>query len=228
MDKSLPDAGTTRPAWACLDGEEMRTTAMGQPVDRGIREHLSRCAECRRAVKDLRRELGHAGGHSELRGASMLARPKFWLVLLALALLAFAGVVVIGRRSEKPTPSPVVTSEPVVAPAASPPVRRARPRPRRSAGPSIDAEIVATIRRNQAGVRICYERALKRNDGLTLRLDVQVGVRPTGVVEQVSFDGPAGAPGLTSCIRNVIKTWQFPRAPEAYQSSFPLRLQPSP
>jgi hypothetical protein len=73
---------------------------------------------------------------------------------------------------------------------------------------------------------MCYERALKRNSGLDLRLDVHVRVRSTGAVEQVSIDGPAD-PALTSCIRNVVKTWQFPRAPEAYRSTLPVRLQPS-
>jgi hypothetical protein len=218
-------AHMTRPAWGCLDGEEMRAAAMGRAGDPGIREHLSRCAECRRAVHDLRPELGQTGRHREpRRGSSLLGRPAFWLVLLAMAVGA-VGVVMFGRRSQPPKP---VTSAPAAVSADPPPVRRVRNRARRSGpSPSIDAEIVATVRRNQGGVRICYERALKRNEGLTLRLDVNVSVRSSGVVEQVSIDGPGDASAVTTCIRNVVKTWQFPRSPEAYRSTFPLRLQPS-
>jgi hypothetical protein len=220
-------APDTRPAWGCLDSEEIRAAAAGQPVDAGVREHLARCADCRRAVQDLRRELRHPGARSGPRyRRSMLARPAFWLVLLVLGLGA-VGVVMFLRQRDK-TPPPV-TAEPVVAAPAQPPPPVRRPRPRRGGGgPSIDAEIVATIRRNQSGVRICYERALKRDARLRLRLDVQVSVRSTGAVEHVSIDGPADPPELTACIRNVIKTWQFPSAPEAYRSAFPLRLQQSP
>jgi hypothetical protein len=226
MNESPPMERKARPASACLDGEETRAAARGSD-DPGIREHLSRCADCRRAAQELRRELRHTGSHSQRwRPASMGARPAVWLVLLALAVVA-VGVVLLVRRAEEPkqmTLEPV--AEPVTAPADVPAerrrVRRVRPRP---GGPSIDAEIVATIRRNQSGVRICYERALKRDDDLTLRIDVHVGVTSAGVVEDVSIDGAPGARPLSDCIRNVIKTWQFPRAPEAYRSTFPLRLQ---
>ena len=53
MNQSPPAARGTRPAWGCLDGEEIRAAATGHPVESGVREHLSRCAECERAVHDL-------------------------------------------------------------------------------------------------------------------------------------------------------------------------------
>jgi hypothetical protein len=144
-------------------------------------------------------------------------------VLLLLALVA-GGALVLLRRSDQT--KPVAASEAVTVPAESPPPPARRRRARRASGGSIDAQIVATIRNNQTGVRMCYERALKRDDGLALRIDVSVRIRSTGAVDQVSIEGPA-APALATCVRNVVKTWQFPQAPEAYETAFPLRLQPT-
>lgn len=227
----------TRPAWGCLDHGEIQSAAAGQPVESGVREHLSTCADCRRAVQELRRELGQVASHSELRphGSSRLRRRLLWLVLLAGA--GVAAWVVVTKRAAEP-PKPVAAPEAAAVPDAPPTVRRVRPpRPRRanpssSAGPSspapssLDSQIGATIRRNQSGIRVCYDRALKRNDGLALRLDVNVRMRASGDVEEVSIDGPEGATALTACIRNVIRTWRFPPAPEPYASKFPLLLQP--
>jgi hypothetical protein len=235
MNQSPPAARGTRPAWGCLDSEEIRAAATGLPVESGVREHLSRCAECGRAVHDLRREVGQGASRSEMRrhGSSRVLRRTLWLVLLAGVLVA-AGVLVMKRRPETPTP---VTAEAVAVPAEAPPVRRPRPRPRprprtspapspRSGPSAFDAQVGATIRRNQSSVRYCYERALKRDDSLSLRLDVNVRLRASGEVEQVTVDGPANATALTNCIRNLVRNWRFPAAPEPYGSSFPLLLQP--
>jgi hypothetical protein len=227
MDTPQPEERRARPAWGCLDGEEVRAAARGVG-DPGIREHLARCPGCRRLVQDLRRELGHPGRSSERRHrSSLLARPALWLLLLGGALVVVAAVV-FTRRADEASP---VTAAPAAVPATpaeaaeATPIRRARPRARRVGQQPLDAEIVATIRRNESGVRICYERALKRDAGLTPRLEVQVSVTPAGAVEHVSIDGPPRTRELTGCIRNVVMTWQFPRAPEAYRSTFPLRLQ---
>jgi hypothetical protein len=162
------------------------------------------------------------------------------LLLLVLALGAVGAVIVL-RRSPGPAEtvmSAPATPEPAAVPPDSrparrprirrvgPPAKRATPAPATPA-PSIQREVAATVRRNQAGIRICYERALKLNGSLKMRIDVQVRIRPTGAVEQVSLDPPSGPPPeLLSCITNMIRTWRFPNAPETYGSAFPLHLQP--
>ena len=227
--RTLPSApilggadGSRNPTCVGLPGRRgNRTAATGQAAEPGVDQHLSRCADCRRAVLELQRELGYSGGHRRSRALSLPVRRRFWPVLLVLALVA------AGRWSSSGDPTAPSRSRPA-RPSPRPPSlrlrRRATPCPApggaSAEGGSIDAQIVATIRNNQTGVRMCYERALKRDDGLALRVDVNVRIRSTGAVEQVSIDGPA-APALATCIRNVVMTWQFPQGPEAMR---PLSL----
>jgi hypothetical protein len=216
---------TSRPAWGCLDAMEIRDAAAGRDTDPAIREHLGRCGQCRQAVRELQGDLRRStrtGGSSYRR--PLLARPAFWLLLLALGLLAGALWLLYPRKAPPPIAAPTAAPPPAARPAPRP---ARRPRARRSGGSPGDADIVAVIRRNQTGVRMCYERALKRDPRLSVRLDVRVNVSAAGVVERVSLDGlPDGVP-LSNCIRNVIKTWQFPGAPAAYDTAFPLRLEKS-
>jgi hypothetical protein len=224
--------GTSRPALACLDTPEIRAAAAGDTEDPAIQEHLARCKRCRRDVQELRRALGApptwSGGASYRR--SLLARPGFWLLLIVLALLAF-GLKVLMRDRGTPQPEPPAASEPEQPAATAAAPTRSRPRrarPARTGGSAADAEIIAVIRNNQTGVRVCYERALKRDPGLSLRLNARVSVNSAGAVDRVSLDGlPAGGL-LDDCLRNIMKNWKFPPAPEAYEAAFPLRLQQSP
>jgi len=223
MEKPRPMGTPTRPAWGCLDAEEILAAATARAGDPVIKEHLARCAECRRAVDGVSRELRRPDSSPERGyGGRMLARPRFWLAILAIALLAFRIVAFLTRKLEEPKR---VAPAPVAVPADPPSVS---PTPTPRDGKAMDAEIVAAIRRNQASVKGCYERSLKRDHDLRLRLEVQVNVRATGTVESVSIDTPTGAREVTSCIRHVIKTWRFPRAQEGYTTAFPLRLQQSP
>jgi outer membrane biosynthesis protein TonB len=157
----------------------------------------------------------------------MASRP--WLVLAVLALVGGGIWVLVRRPPEKPAPLAAVPATPVLrvpaAPAGEPPARPSRRPHIRPGRAPMDRDIVATVRDNQSGVRSCYERALKRDHGLTARLEVEVSVLPTGTVERVGVGGASAAPELTSCIRTTIKGWKFPHAPQPYSTAFPLRLQ---
>jgi hypothetical protein len=219
---------TSRPAWGCLDAREMREAAAGHAEDPAIRAHLASCGQCRQAVHELQGAFGRPMRTlRRVTAGYRRSRSGFWLVLLVLALGALAVVMFLRTRKTPPPEQQATATEPqpVAAPAKRPKPRRARP-PRASGSPA-DAAIVDVIRRNQTGVRMCYERALKRDHGLSLRVDVRVNVSSAGVVDRVSLDGLQDGVPLANCISNVIRTWRFPAASAAYETAFPLRLQQS-
>jgi hypothetical protein len=78
---------------------------------------------------------------------------------------------------------------------------------------------------NQAGVRTCYERALKSVGHATGgRVDVNVLVGPSGAVRRVALEAPPRLAMLGPCIRRVISHWAFPSNPVEYGTQFPLVL----
>ena len=79
---------------------------------------------------------------------------------------------------------------------------------------------------NQAGIKTCYERALKRDSRLrTGRLDITVSVGATGVVQNVQVHGPSDFLIIQDCIKNAIRHWHFPANVEEYATSFPFIMQ---
>jgi hypothetical protein len=227
--------GTARPAMACLDTREIREAAAGEPEDPAVSLHLTKCKRCRREVRELRAALGGStwsGGSTYRR--SVLARPGFWLFLITLPLVVYAVVMFMRQkpRQEEP-PSALEQQEqepepeqPVAAESKRPRARRARAP--RSSGSSADAEIVAVIRNNQTGVRMCYERALKSDPGLSLRLDARVNISAAGLVDQVSLSGLRAGSPLHTCIHDVMRGWKFPPRAAPYDTAFPMILQKSP
>jgi len=79
---------------------------------------------------------------------------------------------------------------------------------------------------NQAGIKTCYERALKRDSRLrTGRLDITVSVGATGVVQNVQVHGPSDFLIIQDCIKSAIRHWHFPANVEEYATSFPFIMQ---
>jgi predicted Zn finger-like uncharacterized protein len=79
---------------------------------------------------------------------------------------------------------------------------------------------------NQAGIKTCYERALKRDSRLrTGRLDITVSVGASGVVQNVQVHGPSDFMIIEGCIKNAIRHWHFPANMEEYATSFPFIMQ---
>ena len=222
---------SSRPVWGCLDAREMQGAAAGQPVDPAIREHLAGCGDCRGAVRELRGVVGQSTGfHDGRYRRSLLARPGFWLLLVMLGGLAY-GFWRWDRIESPPAEQPTtVEVRPVTAPPPRPKVRRPRP-PHAGGGPDTDARINVAIgdvvRKNQTGVRMCYERALKSEPQLSVpRLDVRVNVSAEGVVDRVSLGELPDSALLSSCIRNTIRTWKFSPATAGYETAFSLHLHP--
>ena len=115
---------------------------------------------------------------------------------------------------------------PVVTPSQP---RRSRPGPSGGEGKAISQSQISEVVRskeNQAGIKSCYERALKRDGRLrTGRLDITVSVGETGVVQNVQVHGSADFLLIDSCIKSAIRHWRFPASVEEYATSFPLILQ---
>jgi hypothetical protein len=89
------------------------------------------------------------------------------------------------------------------------------------------AAITKVISNNRAGIKICYQRALTRDNSLTHgKLSVKLSIGISGRVKHVGLDGPAQFRILLEpCIKEVVQRWVFPQASEEYGTEFPLVFQ---
>jgi predicted Zn finger-like uncharacterized protein len=85
---------------------------------------------------------------------------------------------------------------------------------------------VVKKRDNQATLKTCYERALKRDNGLkSARIDVSVTIGTSGIVKAVAMKAPPEFATVESCIKNAVRHWAFPGNSDDYQIDFPVLLQ---
>jgi len=113
-------------------------------------------------------------------------------------------------------------------PAKPPRLSGGRPNPFDDAKTVSQSQITAVVRNpaNQAGLKSCYERALKMDNRLTSgRIDVTVSIGASGAVKRVVINAPASFILVEPCIKSAVKRWVFPRNTEEYGTNFPLILQ---
>jgi predicted Zn finger-like uncharacterized protein len=113
-------------------------------------------------------------------------------------------------------------------PANPPRLAGARPNPFDEAKNVSQAQITAVVRNpaNQAGLKSCYERALKMDNHLTSgRIDVTVSIGASGSVQRVVVNAPSSFIMVEPCIKSAVKRWVFPSSTEDYGTSFPLIMQ---
>jgi predicted Zn finger-like uncharacterized protein len=93
--------------------------------------------------------------------------------------------------------------------------------------PPAQADITRVISNNRAGIKVCYQRALTRDNSLTHgKLAVKLSIGISGRVKHVGLDGPAQFKLLLEpCIKEVVARWVFPQASEEYGTEFPLVFQ---
>jgi len=93
--------------------------------------------------------------------------------------------------------------------------------------PPEQAAITKVISNNRAGIKVCYQRALTRDNSLTHgKLSVKLSIGISGRVKHVTLDGPAQFKLLLEpCIKEVVQRWVFPQASEEYGTEFPLVFQ---
>jgi len=93
--------------------------------------------------------------------------------------------------------------------------------------PPAQGDIMKVIGNNRAGIKVCYQRALTRDNTLTHgKLSVKLSIGISGRVKHVGLDGPSQFKILLEpCIKEVVSRWVFPQASEEYGTEFPLVFQ---
>jgi hypothetical protein len=129
-------------------------------------------------------------------------------------------------RHAEVAPAPVHQPEPKQP---SKPSEPHRPNPFDEAKATVSqSQISAVVRSktNQAGLKSCYERALKMDNRLTSgRIDVTVSIGTSGIVQRVVINAPASFILVEPCIKGAVKRWVFPPSSEEYATNFPLIMQ---
>lgn len=156
------------------------------------------------------------------------------LVMLLIAVLAAIALIwSASRRHARPTPTPVVSLEPAPSPPAAEPVPAAAAAARRPAAVEDDAvsarkqaEIARVISDGRPRLKVCYQRALTRDDTLVYGdLTVRLAIAASGKVQRVHVAGPAAFRPLEPCLETAISKWSFPSGSEPYGAEFPLVLR---
>ncbi|MDX2023859.1 MAG: AgmX/PglI C-terminal domain-containing protein [Deltaproteobacteria bacterium] len=103
-----------------------------------------------------------------------------------------------------------------------------------SAAPSVDGEldpniVAKEVKRRLGAVKVCYERALKRNPALSGKIVVVWTITPEGTVTGIDVENDSlGDPEVAQCIKKNISGWRFPRpAGGSVEVSFPFVFQAS-
>ena len=103
-----------------------------------------------------------------------------------------------------------------------------------SAAPSVDGDldpnvVAKEVKRRLGAVKVCYERALKRNPALSGKIVVVWTITPEGTVTGIDVGNDTlGDPEVGQCIKKTISGWRFPRpSGGSVEVSFPFVFQAS-
>jgi len=132
-----------------------------------------------------------------------------------------------GKSSRRVDVGPVPERQPTQKQPAAP-VLAPRPNPFDESKTVSQSQISSVVRNkaNQAGLKSCYERALKMDNHLTSgRIDVTVSIATSGAVQRVVVNAPASFILVEPCIKSAVKRWVFPPNIEEYATNFPLIMQ---
>jgi len=88
------------------------------------------------------------------------------------------------------------------------------------------SDILRVVNANKAGIKICYQRALLRDNSLTHgKIEVEVAIGISGRVKNVSIQGPASFRTLEPCIKDLLSRWVFPASSDEYGTGFSYVFQ---
>jgi hypothetical protein len=102
----------------------------------------------------------------------------------------------------------------------------------KSEAPAVDGQldpniIVREVRSRMAAIKLCYERALKRNPNLSGKVVIRWTITAAGTVSGVDVDQDSmNDSEVTNCIKSLVAHWRFP-APSggSVEVSFPFVFQ---
>jgi outer membrane biosynthesis protein TonB len=96
------------------------------------------------------------------------------------------------------------------------------------AGPEPDGAVLqAFVRRRTTPIRVCYDRALKRDASLRGRVVVRFTIGTCGEIADLALTGGHGraAPELAACVTRAVKGWRLPFRPsEPVDVEYPFRF----
>jgi hypothetical protein len=95
--------------------------------------------------------------------------------------------------------------------------------PRGDAPRPLDGEdLIAVHNRNQAGLQLCFNRALKADPFLKIpKVTVAISVGLSGQVDRVVIPALAQS-SLGACLEQAVRRWRFPATTEVFNTQFPV------
>jgi hypothetical protein len=108
----------------------------------------------------------------------------------------------------------------------APPAKIEPPAPPQPPEPVIDELACAhVVQKNHIAMKLCYQRILKREPELRVKMTTRVRIANTGHVTRVSFAEAALArEDIGQCLARAIEQWEFPTASAEYDFEFPILL----
>jgi TonB family protein len=98
---------------------------------------------------------------------------------------------------------------------------------RGGAGILTSDQIQNVVRAKMPQVRACYERELKRHDGLKGKVVLGWTIRPDGSVGGVRVvRNTTRNAEMTPCMLRAVSEWRFPRAAEPFDVEYPFVFKP--
>jgi hypothetical protein len=90
--------------------------------------------------------------------------------------------------------------------------------------PTVDGPaMVAVVDHNRLAMKLCYQRVLRHEPELRVKLVTRLRIDRAGQVVEVSFDDPhAAREEVGQCLSAAMRQWVFPTANRDYRFEFPV------
>ncbi|MEM9194454.1 MAG: GYF domain-containing protein [Myxococcota bacterium] len=84
-------------------------------------------------------------------------------------------------------------------------------------------QLAGVVSSNRPSLRRCYENAIRgRGQAVTVRVNVNITVGASGVVQRASATATESLAGLTTCVEGAVRRWRFPASGASSRTTFPV------